>query len=147
MQVTRNENHTPTAFMANIIAMDRGLLDIEDVADVHCVQCGACEIRCPNTLFVGDFYRARTETVKVVRAARALMVDKGLDRDGCKLWNRLTRDLTNEPVLGTTDEGRAYVRNWAEGLDIPIGGPGEPAAEPRATHPTTAKHPPPILPW
>ena len=51
MQVTRNENHTPTAFHANIIAMDKGLLDIEDVADdyVHCTQCGACEIRCPNT--------------------------------------------------------------------------------------------------
>jgi ferredoxin len=108
--------------------MDRGLLDIDDVADdyVHCVQCGGCEIRCPNTLFVGDFYQARTETVKVVRAARALMVDKGLDREGWKLWTRLTKDLTNEPVLGTTDEGQpqgqAYVRNWAEGLDIPIGG-------------------------
>ena len=102
-QVTRNENHTPTAFHANIIAMDKGLLDIEDVADdyVHCTQCGACEIRCPNTLFVGDFYQARTETVKVVRAARALMVDKGLDRDGWKLWNRLTNELKNEPVLGT----------------------------------------------
>ena len=76
--MTRNENHTPTAFHANIIAMDKGLLDIEDVADdyVHCTQCGACEIRCPNTLFVGDFYQARTETVKVVRAARALMVDR-----------------------------------------------------------------------
>ena len=88
MQVTRNENHTPTAFMANIIAMDRGLLDIEDVADdyVHCVLCGTCAIRCPTRLFVGDFYQARTETVKVVRAARALMVDKGLDRDGWKLW-------------------------------------------------------------
>ena len=127
-QVTRNENHTPTAFMANIIAMDQGLLNIEDVADdyVHCVQCGGCEIRCPNTLFVGDFYQARTETVKVVRAARALMVDKGLDREGWKLWTRLTKDLTNEPVLGTADEGQpqgqAYVRNWAEGLDIPIGG-------------------------
>jgi hypothetical protein len=24
-----------------------------------------CEIRCPNELFVGDFYRARTDTVKV----------------------------------------------------------------------------------
>ena len=62
----------------------------------------------------------------MVRAARALLVDKGLDRDGWKLWNRLTRDLTNEPVLGTTDEGQpqgqAYVRNWAEGLNIPIGG-------------------------
>ena len=81
-QVTRNENHTPTAFHANIVAMEKGLLSIDDVADdyVHCTQCGACELRCPNTLFVGDFYRARTETVKVVRAARALLVDKGLDR-------------------------------------------------------------------
>ncbi|MGH3339705.1 MAG: (Fe-S)-binding protein, partial [Propionibacteriaceae bacterium] len=127
MQVTRNENHTPTAFHANIIAMDKGLLDVEDVADdyVHCTQCGACEIRCPNTLFVGDFYQARTETVKVVRAARALMVDKGLDRDGWKLWNRLTNDLKNEPVLGTGNgqpNGQDHVRDWAEGLDIPIGG-------------------------
>ena len=181
-QVTRNENHTPTAFHANIIAMDKGLLDIEDVADdyvhctqcgaceircpntlfvgdfyqartetvkvvraaralmvdkglldiedvaddyVHCTQCGACEIRCPNTLFVGDFYQARTETVKVVRAARALMVDKGLDRDGWKLWNRLTNELKNEPVLGTENgqpNGQGHVRDWADGLQIPIGG-------------------------
>ena len=26
MQVTRNENHTPTAFHANIVAMEKGLL-------------------------------------------------------------------------------------------------------------------------
>ena len=126
-QVTRNENHTPTAFHANIIAMDKGLLDIEDVADdyVHCTQCGGCEIRCPNTLFVGDFYQARTETVKVVRAARALLVDKGLDRQGWKLWNRLTNELRNEPVLGTDGgqpNGQEHVRDWAEGLDIPMGG-------------------------
>ena len=53
--------------------------------------------------------------MKVVRAARALMVDKGLDREGWKLWNRLTLELTNEQVLGTTDDGQpqgaAYVRN------------------------------------
>src|SRR5947209_10473172 len=59
MQVTRNENHTPTAFHSNIVAMEQGLLDVGDVADdyVHCTQCGACEVRCPNTLFTGDFYR------------------------------------------------------------------------------------------
>ena len=127
-QVTRNENHTPTAFMANIVAMEKGVLDIEDVADdyVHCVQCGGCEVRCPNTLFVGDFYQARTETVKVVKAARALMVDKGIDRPGWKHWNERTRELTNEPVLGVEDagqpQGQPYVRDWAKGLDIPVGG-------------------------
>jgi heterodisulfide reductase subunit D len=62
MQVTRNENHTPTAFHANIVAMEQGNLSVADVADdyVHCTQCGACELRCPNTLFTGDFYRHRT---------------------------------------------------------------------------------------
>ena len=127
MQVTRNENHTTTAFHANVVAMDKGLLDIADVADdyVHCTQCGGCEIRCPNTLFVGDFYQARTETVKVVRAARALLVDKGLDRDGWKGWNARTRELNNEPVLGLNGDapqGQDHVRDWAAGLDIPIGG-------------------------
>ena len=127
MQVTRNENHTPTAFHANVVAMEKGLLDVEDVADdyVHCTQCGACELRCPNTLMVGDFYRARTETVKVVRAMRALMVDKGLDREQWKIWNRLTNELKNEPVLGVAGDkpnGQEHVRDWADGLDIPIGG-------------------------
>src|SRR6476619_4055501 len=32
-QVTRNENHTPTAFHANVVAMEKGLLDVGDVAD------------------------------------------------------------------------------------------------------------------
>ena len=74
MQVTRNENHTPTAFHANVVAMEQGNLSIADVADdyVYCTQCGACELRCPNTLFTGDFYRNRTRTVKLVKAMRAL---------------------------------------------------------------------------
>jgi heterodisulfide reductase subunit D len=126
-QVTRNEDHTPTAFHANVVALEKGLLDVEDVADdyVHCTQCGACELRCPNTLMVGDFYRARTETVKVVRAMRALMVDKGLDREQWKIWNRLTNELKNEPVLGVEGEhpnGQEHVRDWAHGLEIPTGG-------------------------
>ncbi len=32
MQVTRNESWTPTAFHANVVAMDRGELTIEEVA-------------------------------------------------------------------------------------------------------------------
>jgi heterodisulfide reductase subunit D len=128
MQVTRNENHSPTAFHANIVGMEKGLVDVEDVADdyIHCTQCGACELRCPNTLFTGDFYRNRTQTVSVVKAMRALMVDKGLHREQWKLWNRLTDSLKNEPVLGVEENGQPngqeHVRDWAEGFDIPIGG-------------------------
>lgn len=126
-QVTRNENHTPTAFHANLVAMERGHLELEDVADdyVHCTQCGACELRCPNTLMVGDFYRARTETVKVVRAMRSLMVAEGLAPEQWQLWNRLTDELKNEPVLGLEGQqpnGQEHVRDWAHGLDLPTGG-------------------------
>ena len=53
---------------------------IADVAAdyVNCTQCGACELRCPNTLFTGDFYRFRTRTVDVVKAVRALAVESGI---------------------------------------------------------------------
>jgi heterodisulfide reductase subunit D len=126
MQVTGNENHSPTAFHANIVAMEKGLITPADVADdyVHCTQCGACELRCPNTLMVGDFYRARTETVKVVRAMRALMVDTGLERPGWSAWNRLTDQYKNEPVLGQEDDPaeQSRVRDWAAGLDLAVGG-------------------------
>ena len=86
-QVTRNENHSPTAFHANIVAMEQGLLDVGDVAEdyVHCTQCGACELRCPNTLFTGDFYRHRTRTVapeagteRLRRAIRKPITDEQL---------------------------------------------------------------------
>ena len=74
MQVTRNESWTPTAFHANVVAMEKGEMDIADVAAdyVNCTQCGACELRCPNTLFTGDFYRFRTRTVDVVKAVASL---------------------------------------------------------------------------
>ncbi|HZC14290.1 MAG TPA: (Fe-S)-binding protein [Thermoleophilaceae bacterium] len=124
MQVTRNENHTPTAFHANIVAMEQGLVSVEDVADdyVHCTQCGACELRCPNTLFTGDFYRHRTRTVDVVKAMRALMVATGNERAGWKLWNKRLAEGTNEPVLGDVPVSQDHVRDWAEGLDLPTGG-------------------------
>ena len=124
MQVTRNENHTPTAFHANVVAMEKGLLGVEDVADdyVHCTQCGACELRCPNTLFTGDFYRHRTRTVDLVKAMRALMVDTGNEREGWKHWNERLAERHNEPVLGDVPVSQEHVADWAEGLDIPIGG-------------------------
>ncbi len=79
MGVTQDENYSPTAFHANVVAMDKGHLSIADVARdyVHCTQCGACETRCPNTLFAGEFYRHKTRTVDLVKAVRALAVESG----------------------------------------------------------------------
>jgi Fe-S oxidoreductase len=123
-QVTRNENYTPTAFHANVVAMEQGELSIEDVARdyVHCTQCGACELRCPNTLFTGDFYRFRTRTVDLVKAVRALAVDSGIHQPRWQEWNRLTDERRNEPVLDGTPVSQEHVADWAAGLELPIGG-------------------------
>jgi heterodisulfide reductase subunit D len=124
MQVTRDERHTPTAFHANVVAMDEGHLTIEDVARdyVHCTQCGACELRCPNTLFTGDFYRFRTRTVDLVKAVRALAVEQGVHQPNWKRWNELTDEARNEPVLNGTPVSQEHVADWAEDLDLPVGG-------------------------
>ena len=125
MQVTRDERHTPTAFHANVVAMEKGHLTIEDVADdyTHCTMCGACELRCPNTLFTGDFYRFRQRTIDVVKAMRALAVSRGIHQKNWKRWAELTDRWGNEPVLGWTRETSAVkVRAWAAGLEIPTGG-------------------------
>ncbi|HET9544237.1 MAG TPA: (Fe-S)-binding protein [Gaiellaceae bacterium] len=124
MQVTRNENHSPTAFHANVVAMEQGLVSVEDTARdyVHCTQCGACELRCPNTLFTGDFYRYRTRTVDVVKAMRALAVEQGVEQPAWKRWNELTNERRNEPVLGDVPVSQEHVADWAAGLDLPVGG-------------------------
>ncbi|MEA2281904.1 MAG: heterodisulfide reductase subunit [Solirubrobacteraceae bacterium] len=129
MQVERNESWTPTAFHANVVAMEKGELTVEDVASdyVNCTQCGACELRCPNTLFTGDFYRFRTRTVDLVKSMRALAVDHGVHQPGYQRWNLLTDARRHEPVLGEfTCSGapvdQAQVADWAAGLDIPVGG-------------------------
>jgi heterodisulfide reductase subunit D len=124
MQVTRDEAHTPTAFHANVVAMDKGHLTIEDVARdyVHCTQCGACELRCPNTLFTGDFYRFRTRTVDLVKAVRALAVESGIHQPNWQRWNELTDERRNEPVLNGTPVSQEHVADWAAGLDLPVGG-------------------------
>jgi heterodisulfide reductase subunit D len=124
MQVTRDEAHTPTAFHTNIVAMEQGHISVEDVARdyVHCTQCGACELRCPNTLFTGDFYRFRTRTVEVVKAMRALAVDSGVEQPNWKRWVELTDEYRNEPVLHDGRVSQENVAKWADGLDVPIGG-------------------------
>jgi heterodisulfide reductase subunit D len=128
MQVTRNESWTPTAFHANVVAMEQGELTVEDVAEdyVNCTQCGACELRCPNTLFTGDFYRFRTRTVDLVKQMRALAVDNGVHQPGYRRWTELTDERTHEPVLGSAGNpvpvSQEHVRDWADGLGIPVGG-------------------------
>jgi heterodisulfide reductase subunit D len=122
LQVTHDETHSPTAFHANVVAMDKGHLTIADVAEdyVNCTQCGACELRCPNTIFAGDFYRFRTRTVDLVKAMRSLAVEHGIHQPGWQRWNLATDERKNEPVIEGVSQER--VADWAAELGLAIGG-------------------------
>ena len=118
-QVTRNEQHTSYGFHATVAAMSQGLVDLEDAYEqyAYCTQCGACELRCPNTLFTGDFYRNRTQLVQLVKAVRAAGVEAGIERGSWKRWNEDTVTFRNE-MQGDP----AQVAGWADDLDLPRGG-------------------------
>ncbi|MEV4163331.1 (Fe-S)-binding protein [Nonomuraea dietziae] len=122
MQVTRNESWSPTAFHANVVAMEQGSLEVADVAAdyVNCTGCGACELRCPNSLFTGDFYRFRTRTVDLVKGVRSLAVRQEVHQPAWRRWNELTAERTHEPVADGVSQER--VRDWAQGLDLTVGG-------------------------
>jgi Fe-S oxidoreductase len=85
-------------------------------------MCGACELRCPNTLFTGDFYRFRQRTVDLVKAMRTLAVEKAIHQPNWKRWNEVTDRMKSEPVLNGTSVSQEHVADWAEGLDLTIGG-------------------------
>ena len=123
-EVTEDEDFTPTAFHANVVGMEQGMLTLEDVAAdyVNCTGCGACELRCPNTLEAGDFNRHRLQTVELVKAMRARAVEAGIEQPAWKAWNEATAARTHEPVLPTPIDP-AKVADWAAGLDLPVGGP------------------------
>ena len=123
MQVTRNEVHTPTAFHANVVAMEKGLLSIEDVARdyVHCTQCGACGCAAPTRCSPGTSIGSARERFSL------------FGRCGPWRWTRYpSAELAalgrgdhrqkSEPVLGEVPVSQENVRNWADGLDIAVGG-------------------------
>jgi Fe-S oxidoreductase len=83
----------------------------------NCLECGACELRCPNTLFAGDFYGASTTTVDLVRKVRRDLVaaDIGFEK--------------YEAIVAVIDQYLKYfegpeedLTRWAEGLDLPFKG-------------------------
>ena len=118
MQVTRNENHTPTAFHADIVAMEKGLLSVEDVADdfVHCTQCGACELRCQTRLHgrllppPHAHFRRGQGAACLFGTARA----RGLET--------LERAPAQTPRAVAGRAGPRACARLAEGLDLPPGG-------------------------
>lgn len=118
-QDDRDESHTSYGFHSTILAMSKGLGELAEVREqvTNCLECGACELRCPNTLFAGDFYGASTTTVDLVRKVRRDLVAEEI---GFEKY---------EAVIEVIDRYLAYfegpeedLTRWAEGLNLPFAG-------------------------
>lgn len=115
----RNEAYIPYGFNTAILAVSRGVADLAELdrTFTYCLECGACELRCPTTLFAGDFYKRTTTTADLVRKVRRDLLAEGIRPAG---WGAVEetvaehRDRYQGPV--------AELTRWAADLDLPRSG-------------------------
>ena len=118
-QEDRDESHTSYGFHAALLGISQGMGDVAEMGNTitYCLECGACELRCPNTLFGGDFYGSSTTTVDLVRKVRRDLVAADI---GFEKYEeiRATVDRYLEYFEGPVED----LTKWAEGLDLPFTG-------------------------
>ncbi len=118
-QETRNESHTSYGFHSAVLSVSRGIEKLENIKDTftYCLECGACELRCPNTLFGGDFYKRRTTTVDLVRKIRRDLVSQDEKPTG---WEEVEKKI--EQYKGYYNSTPEEIRQWARGIELPTTG-------------------------
>lgn len=118
-QEDRNESHTSYGFHAALLAISQGMGELGEMKETvtNCLECGACEVRCPNTLFAGDFYGTSTTTVDLVRKVRRDLVASGIPFEKYEEVKAIV-----DKYLGYYYGPVADLTKWAEGLDLKIGG-------------------------
>ena len=118
-QDDRDESHTSYGFHSTLLAISQGMGSLEDVRDqvTNCLECGACELRCPNTLFAGDFYGTSTTTVDLVRKVRRDLVAAEI---GFEKYEAIVEVIDKYLAYFTGPE--EDLTRWAEGLNLPFTG-------------------------
>lgn len=115
----RNEAYVPYGFNTAILAVSRGVADLEELyrTFTYCLECGACELRCPTTLFAGDFYKRTTTTVDLVRKVRRDLIAQGVEPAG---WSAVQETIDQH--LGYWDGPKEDLTRWAADLNLPRSG-------------------------
>jgi heterodisulfide reductase subunit D len=113
--VTRDEAHTSYGFHTALLSVARGLEKMENLPETltHCLECGGCCIKCPNTLFAADFYMYETTTVDLVRKLRR---DDAAAGRAPKAW-KAVQEYVDGMEANVADQ-EAVVTRWADGLPI-----------------------------
>jgi Fe-S oxidoreductase len=113
--ITRNEAHSSYGFHTSLLAISRGVGELDKLMDnfTYCLECGACELRCPNTSMGGDFYRRSTTTLDLVRKVRR---DHMADGGEIANWAAV-KDYLDEHRGFVATQGE-LVTKWAEGIKV-----------------------------
>ncbi len=113
----RNESFTSYGFQTTLLAVSEGLESLANVKEdfSFCLECGACELRCPTTLFAADFYRYETTTVDLVRKFRRDMVSEGNTYEG---FEEVQKYIDEHMNLYHREDDELI--KWAKGLNITI---------------------------
>ena len=115
-QEIRNESYTSYGFHAAVLSVSRGLESLENLKDTftYCLECGACELRCPNTLFGGDFYKRRTTTVDLVRKVRRDLLAQGEKPEN---WEEVEKKIEQHKKY--YNSSIEEIHQWARDLNLP----------------------------
>lgn len=118
-QQDRNEGNTAYGFHSALLVISKGIGELADLRGTitNCLECGACELRCPNTLYAGDFYRASTTTIDLVRKVRRDLVQAGMPFEGYEEVKSVVAD-----DVSYFEDGAEDVTRWAADLDLPRSG-------------------------
>ncbi len=118
-QQGRNEANTAYGFHTAILVISKGIGELADMRGTitNCLECGACELRCPNTLYGGDFYRATTTNIDLVRKVRRDLVAAGIPFEGYEEVKSVV-----DTDVGYFDDASEDITRWAADLDLPRSG-------------------------
>lgn len=111
----RDESATAYGVHTSILGIAEGYGVLSDLVDsiTLCLECGACELRCPNTLYTGDFYGQTTTLVDLVRKVRRDLIAQGTPPSN---WEDVDKYIKEELARekGSEDE----FAKWAADLDL-----------------------------
>jgi len=114
-QEERNEEYISYGFHSSLLAASQGLGSVTELAEpfTYCLECGACELRCPNTLYASDFYRRSTTTVDLVRKVRRDLLSQEVMTEQ---WRPVQQIIDN---FDRATEEQTPMTRWAESLNLP----------------------------
>jgi len=115
----RNESFGSYGLHTTLLSVSKGIEELANIKDTfsHCLECGACELRCPTTIFAGDFYKYTTTTVDLVRKIRRDLVAQGIHYEG---WNEVKKYIDEHQDY--YDGPETELTKWATDLELPKAG-------------------------